>query len=116
MIWLLLIVAVFAVGIAGMYLMYFVHLALDQVCVRHARRFCGRHGLEIRRVRWQPAFRTSGGKRVKTEITLVQLDCFDCQKQRKLVLLAVWPLGLREVVSNEPYPASYDEQWPQKCP
>jgi hypothetical protein len=98
-----------------LYLFWVVHCTLDRVCVRHARRFCRRQGFEICRVRWQPAFEPSGGKRVKTEFTLIQLDCFDAQKQRKLVLLQVWPFGVRKMVSDEKYPESYDEQWPQKC-
>ena len=99
----------------SLYLLWVVHCTLDRVIVRHARRFCSRHGLEISRVRWQPAFKPSGGKRVKTEFTLVQLDCLDAQKQRRLVLLLAWPLGVRRLVSDEIYPESYDSQWPQKC-
>ena len=110
----LLIIAGYAVAIPlSIYLFWVVHCAIDRVCVRHARRFCRQHGLEIRRVRWQPAFKPSGGRRVKTEFTLVQLDCFDAQKQRRLVLLLAWPFGVRKMVSNEKYPESYDEQWPQ---
>lgn len=100
---------------ALIYLLWVVHCTLDRICVRHARRFCKQHGFEIRRVRWQPAFDPSGGKRVKTESTLVQLDCLDAQKQRRLVLLLVWPFGVRKIVSDEKYPETYDEQWPQKC-
>lgn len=96
---------------ALIYLLWVVHCTLDRVCVRHARMFCNRQGLEISRVRWQPAFEPSGGKRVKTESTLVQLDCFDAQKQRRLVLLLVWPFGVRKLVSDEIYPESYDSQW-----
>jgi hypothetical protein len=92
-----------------------VHCTLDRVCVGYARRFCRRHGLEICRVRWQPDFGLSGGKRLKTEFTRVQLDCFDAHKQRRLVLILVWPFGVRKLVSDEIYPESYDSQWPQKC-
>jgi hypothetical protein len=60
-------------------------------------------------------FEPSGDRRVKTEFTLVQLDCFDAQKQRRLVLLRVWLLGVRKMLSDEMYPERYDEQWPQKC-
>lgn len=107
----LLILALFVLGIpASIYLLWVVHCALDRVCVSHARRFCTRIGLKICRVRCQPAFERSG---VKTESTLVQLDCFDGQMQRKLVLLLVWPFGVRKLVSDDKYPESYDEQWPQ---
>ena len=94
------------------YLAWLVHCTLDRVCMRHARRFCSRNGLETLRARCQPAFEQSG---VKAEFSLVQLDCVDAQKQRRLVLLLVWPSGVRKLVSNEIYPGSYDNQWPQKC-
>ena len=106
----LFILAFVALGIPALiYLLWFVHCTLDRCWVRHARRFCRQNGLEIGRLRWQPAFEQSG---VKTESTLVQLDCFDAQKQRKLVLLLVWPFGVRKVLSDGKYPESYDEQWP----
>jgi hypothetical protein len=112
----ILIVALVVVGVpAMMYLLWVIHRTLDRVCVGHARRFCKRQGLEISRVRWQMEFEPSGNKRVKTEFTLVQLDCLDGQKQRRLVLLRVWPLGVRGKLRDEEYPESYDEQWPQNC-
>lgn len=96
-------------------LLWWVHCALDCVCVRHARRFCRRHGLDVSRVRWDMEFerRADGGRGVKTEFTLVQLDCLDGQKHRRLVLLRVWPLGVRRKLSDEAYPESYDREWPQ---
>jgi hypothetical protein len=104
-----------AIGL--MYFMYFVHCTLNRICARHAKMFCRRKGLAVQRVRWQIEFeqRPDGRRGVKTENTLVQLDCFDSQKQRKLVVLRVWPLGVRKLVSDEIYPESYDSQWPQKC-
>ena len=93
------IIALVVLGLpAYVYLFWLVHCACDRCCVRHARRFCKENGLEISRLRWQPAFYESG---VKSEFTLVSLDCFDAQKQRKLVLLLAWPFGVRKVVSNE---------------
>ena len=107
----LLITATIFVSIPAMlYLAWIVHCTLDRVCLKHARRFCDRSGLEICRVRWQPEFEESG---LKTESTLVQLDCLDAQRQRKLVLLLVWPFGVRKLVSDELYPEAYDERWPQ---
>ena len=113
---LLFILVFVVVGVpAHVYLLWFVHCALDRVCVRRARTFCERHGLEVSRVRWQMEFeqRPGGSRGVKTEFTLVQLDCFDNQKQRRLVLLRVWPFGVRNLVSDQIYPESYDSQWPQ---
>lgn len=105
-----LIVALVVVGIpAVLYALWITHRMLGCLCVRHAQRFCSRSGLEVRRARWQPEFEPSG---IKTEFTLVQLDCVDLQKQRRLVVLSVWPLGVRTKVSDERYPESYDSQWP----
>lgn len=112
----MLILAFVLVGVPALvYLLWFTHRALDRVCVRHARRYCIRQGLEVSRVRWQMEFerRPDGSRGVKTEFTLVQLDCLNAQKQRRLVLLSVWPLGVRKTVSDEPYPNSYESQWPQ---
>lgn len=108
----LLVVAVIVVGVPALVSLFWaVHCALDRVCMRHARTFCRRSGLEVRRVRCQPAFEPSG---VKTEFTLVQLDCADDRTQRRLVLLLVWPFGVRKTISDERYPESYDDQWPQR--
>jgi hypothetical protein len=109
----LLIAAIFAVVIPVLlYLLWIVHCILDRVCVGHARKFCSRHGFELQRARVAPAFDQSG---VKTELTLIQLDCLDAQKQRRLVLLLVWPFGVRKMISDERYPESYDQKWPQNC-
>jgi hypothetical protein len=106
------ILALVVLGIPAIaYLFWGVHCAMDYCCVRHARRYCRKKGFGICRLRCQPAFEHSG---VKTEFTLVQLDCLDTQKQRKLLLLLVWPFGVRKVVSEEKYPESYDEQWSQQ--
>ena len=95
-------------------LFWVVHCALTRVCVLHAQRFCRRHGLEISRIRWQIEFEPSGGKMVKTEFTLVQLDCSTHYNERRLLLLRTWPLGVRKMLSNEKYPESYEEEWPQE--
>jgi hypothetical protein len=109
----LVIIASVVCGIpALLYLFLGVHFLLDRVCVRHAQRRCRRSGLSMTRVRWQPALEPSG---VKTEFTLVQLDCLNQQMQRRLVLLLVWPFGVRRLVSDEEHPGSYDERWPLQC-
>jgi hypothetical protein len=103
------IVALVVVGIPFvMFLFLKVHHTLDRICVRHARRYCEKKGLKVSRFRWQPAFDKTG---VKTESTLVQLDGLDAQKQRKLVVILVWPFGVRKIVSDETYPDSYDKEW-----
>ena len=95
---------------ATLYLLWSVHRTLDRVCVSHARRVCRRSGLEIQRVRWQPQFDSSG---TKTEFTLVQLDCVDSHKQRRLLLLSVWLFGVHKRISDQAYPDSYDQEWPR---
>lgn len=104
------IVLIILAGVLALPLLFYaVHRGLDYFCVRHARKFCRRKGLKVRRSRSQPAFDNSG---VKTELTLVELDCFDAQKQRRLVRLVVWPFGIRNVVIDDEYPESYDVEWP----
>ena len=100
------------------YLLWIVHCALDRVCVSHARKFCKRRGLEIRRVRWRSDFEPLGDKHIATEYTQVQLDCLYGKKERRLVLVLVWPFGFRKLVSDVTYPPTYDGDWPQEaeCP
>ena len=106
------IIAFILFGVLTLPLFVIVHRLLDYCCVSHARKFCKRKGLEVRRSRWQPAFDKSGAKRVKTEFTLVQLDCLDAQKERRLVLLLVFPFGVRKFLSDEKYPDPDDLKWP----
>jgi len=107
----LLIVALVVVGIpAVLYTFVVTHNMLGRLCVRHAQRFCRRSGLEFRRARWQPELEPSG---IKTEFTLVQVDCLDAQKHRRLVLLSVWAFGVRRTLSDESDPEDLDGEWPQ---
>lgn len=95
---------------ALMYMAWIVHCTLDRCCVRRARRWCKRKGLAVLRLRAGMAFDASG---LKTEFTIVELDCLDGQKERKLIRLLVWIFGIRKVLNDEIYPDSFDEQWPQ---
>lgn len=107
--------ALIVVGVpAFLYFFWLVHCAMDSICMWHARRFCTGNGLEVNRVRCQSAFEKSGVKSgVKTESTLVQLDCFDIKKERRLVLMLTWPFGIRKQLSDEKYPEDYGTQWPE---
>ena len=110
------IIALAVAGIPAMLAaLWGTHILLGRLCLRHARRFCRRTGLQVSRARWQPEFerRRGRGRGAKTEFTLVQLDCLDGRQQRRLVLLSVWPLGVRKTVKDEPYPDSYDDRWPE---
>lgn len=104
------IAALLAVAVLVLPTLWATHLLLGQLCVLHARRYCRRSGLEPCRFRWQPQFDQSG---MKTEAMLVQLECLDAAKERRLILLSVWPFGVRNLVSNEPYAPSYDVHWPR---
>ena len=94
----------------GVLLIYPVHCALDSICLRHALRFCRRRGSEVRRGRVGIYYDEQG---LKTEFTVVELDCLDGQKQRKLLRLLVWVFGVRKVLNDDVYPDSHDEQWPK---
>src|SRR5262245_15186664 len=94
------IVFIILASILALPALYFVHLGLNSCCVKYARRFCRQRGLTVTRWRCGPAFDPSG---VKTEFTLVELDCLDSQKQRRLVRLLVWIFGIRKVLDS-PYP------------
>ena len=100
------ILLIVAAGILALPMMYGVHCGLNYCCLKHAQRFCRQHGFAISRLRCGPEFEQSG---VKTEFTLVELDCLDGQKQRRLIRLSVWLFGIRKVLSDEKYPESHDE-------
>jgi len=104
---------IFALVVAGipalLYVFWVTHILLGRLCVWHARRFCGRSGWVFRRARWRPEFDVDG---CKTEFTRVQVDCLDAGKQRRLLELSVWPLGIRKLVSDGPYPDALDTPWP----
>lgn len=102
------ILIVLAVLVTGP-LFYGVHCGLDYCCLKHARRFCRKRGLEVKRWRLGPAFDQT---RAKTEFTLVELDCLDRQGQRRLVRLLVWLFGIRKVLGDEQYPESPDAPAP----
>ena len=55
------------------------------------------------------AFGTSG---VKTEYVILELDCLDVQKQRRLVRLLIGAFGIGKVLTDEKYPESSGEEWP----
>lgn len=106
------IASIAVIGIpASLYLLLIVHRTLGRICVRHASRFCTRNGLAVQRARWQPQFDSSG---IKTEFTMVQLDCLDAAKRRRLLLLSVWLFGVRTTISDQAYPDSYDDEWPRR--
>jgi hypothetical protein len=99
------IIALIALVIAVLPAFYFVHRTLEYCYFLHARRFCRKQGFKLGRWRCRPAFDNSG---IKTEFTIVEVDCVDIQGQRKLVRLLIWIFGIRKVLANEKYPESLD--------
>lgn len=98
------------VGFLSLPAFYAVHRALVYCYFLRARRFCRKNGFTIARWRCGPAFDNSG---VKTELSIIELDCLNAQKQRKLIRLLVWVFGIRKVLIEE-YPESQNESWPSQ--
>jgi hypothetical protein len=48
---------------------------------------------------------------VKTEFSIVEMDCLDAQKERKLIRLLIWIFGIRKALIDD-YPESATENWP----
>lgn len=82
------------------YLFWLVHRSLENYCyVPHARKWCRRNGLEPRSWKCEIALDKSG---VKSELSIVELECIDGNGQRRLVRLLVWLTGVKVVLSIEP--------------
>lgn len=92
------IVAALVLLVAALAAFLVVHQGLERLCLWHAHRHCQRQGLTPRRFRCQPARDDAG---IKTEATLVELDCSDVQGEGKIVRLLVWPLGVRQVLDSD---------------
>lgn len=109
---LVLLFAILLAGAGGLALLWWVHLALENTCVRYAERHCRKRGLKVSRSRHGPQL-VSG---IKTECTLVELECLDSLERRRLVRLSVWVFGVHAVLGDEEYPVSYDKEWPRSAP
>ena len=75
---------------------YWVYVSLIKYCYMwHARRFCRRNNLKI--LRWQAGycFEESHGRRVKTELTALALDCRASDGERRVINLLVSLFGVK---------------------
>ena len=88
-----------ALGILGIFMIFAVHVALVHCYIAYAVRSCRKRGYKPSRCRCCPAF----DGRVKTEYSIVELDCLSPDKQRTLVRLLVWAFGVRETLAIEPF-------------
>jgi hypothetical protein len=91
----------------ALYLFYAVHRALDACCFWHARRYCDRNRLKINRSRLGPEFDKTG---IKTEFTVIDIDCADAQENRRFIRVVVWPFGIRAVLRNEQWNPALDDK------
>src|SRR5262245_15937919 len=96
-------------AILGLPLCWLIHCSLQRICIWHAQRFCRQRHFNLCRCRGRPNFNYDG---VKTEFTLVEIDGFDNNSQRRLIRLLVWIFGVRKVLCDQAYPESYDLDWP----
>lgn len=114
--WLTILLLLVVVGALGIVLFAFVHWGLQQLCIVHAHRFCCKSGLTPLRCRSGTVFAASG---MKTEFTIVELDCRDAMSRPKMVRLKVWAFGVREVLDDEepsPPPTVPAELLPRSIP
>ena len=100
--WLLLGVVV----LVALFLGYWVHVALIKYCyLWHARRFCRRNNLEIQGWMAGYCFEESKGRRCKTEMTALALDCRDSLGARRVVNLLVSLFGVKVAYGFPGFPA-----------
>lgn len=82
-------------------LFVFVHIWLERCYLAYGRRYCKRHGFVISRYRCGPLFNMDG---IKTEFSLVEVDCLDKNQRHVLLRLRVWAFGVCEVLSADDFP------------
>ena len=93
-------VVVILSGILVVPLFVWTHRFLTFCYVRSAYRFCRKKGLAPLIWRCCPALDDTG---IKTEYTLMELDCEHPQDGRQIVRLQVWIFGVRKVLSIVPF-------------
>lgn len=101
-----LIILIIAAGVLTLPIYYFVHGGILYCCWVQACRFCRKNGFEPARWRCRPEFDKSG---VKTEFTIIELDCLDASGDRRLIRLRVWLFGVRAILSNEKFAESEED-------
>ena len=94
------IIVLIVCGVITIPLLWWVHCGLESWYVRLGRRFCMTRGFTPSRWRCGPAFDATG---VKTESSVVELDCEHPEKGRQLVRLLVWAFGVRKILGIEPF-------------
>jgi hypothetical protein len=94
-------IAIIVAGVLALPLFVFVHLWLERCYLAYAWRYCKKHGYATSRVRCGPLFDKDG---IKTEYSLVEIDCRDPHQRRILLRLKVWVFGVRQVLSSGDFP------------
>lgn len=88
-------------------LFVFVHVWLERCYVAYACRYCKKHGYVVSRNRCGPLFDKDG---IKTESSLVEIDCRDQHQRRVLLRLKVWAFGVRQVLSSGDFPPEQENE------
>lgn len=91
------VVLVLVLGIITLPLYWLTHILLQSWYQFLARRWCARQGMTPLRWRSGPEFDSTG---IKTEFTVVEVECDHPEDGRKYVQLRIWVFGVRQVFVN----------------
>lgn len=94
-------IAIITAGVLALPLFVLVHVWLERCYLAYARRYCKKNGYAIARYRCGPLFDKGG---VKTEYSLIEIDCHDHEQRHLLLRLKVWAFGVQQVLSSEDFP------------
>jgi hypothetical protein len=99
--WILWSLLIIVVGLCAILSLALVHWGLQQLYLFYARRFCQKVGLTPLHSRSGPAFDVFG---MKTEFTIVEVECRNADQSIKIIRLLVWIFGVRRVLKPEQPP------------
>ncbi len=100
-------IAIIMAAVLALPLFVFVHVWLERCYLAYARRYCKRHGYAVSRYRCGPLFDKDG---IKTEYSLVEIDCLDRNQRHTLLRLKVWAFGVRQVLSVDDFPKEQEHE------
>ncbi len=104
------IITAIVVGILALPLLVFTHGWLERCYVAYAMRYCRKHGYVVSRCRVGPLFDEDG---IKTEYSLVVIDCLDQNQRHMLLQLKVWAFGVSQVLSADDFPTEHSGEEPK---
>ncbi len=86
-------------------LLVLVHILLERFYFFYARKFCLKNGYSISRYSVAP-WCDDG---IKTEYSIVNLDCLNDKNERKIVNLLAWVFGIHKVLSIDDYKGDIED-------